>query len=179
MCGIVGHIGRSNSVQVVLEGLKRLEYRGYDSSGVCFKNEFGQLTLYKKTGKLHNLKSLLRGVDLKSNSCVGHTRWATHGVVNDENSHPHLNDLVSIVHNGIIENASELKKGLLAEGIEFKSETDSEVFLGLVFYCLGQGMSLFESVSLSFQKIKGTPGIYILFFCVLAAVRTATSPAYN
>mgnify|MGYP001205540888 CR=1 FL=1 len=161
MCGIVGHIGRSNSVQVVLEGLKRLEYRGYDSSGVCFKNEFGQLTLYKKTGKLHNLKSLLRGVDLKSNSCVGHTRWATHGVVNDENSHPHLNDLVSIVHNGIIENASELKKGLLAEGIEFKSETDSEVFLGLVFYCLRQGMSLFESVSHSFQKIKGNSAFVV------------------
>jgi glucosamine--fructose-6-phosphate aminotransferase (isomerizing) len=161
MCGIVGHIGDGNSVQLVLEGLKRLEYRGYDSSGVCFRNEFGQLTLYKKTGKLHNLKSLLRGVNLESRSCVGHTRWATHGVVNDENSHPHLNDFISIVHNGIIENASELKKGLLAEGVVFKSETDSEVFLGCVYYCIRQGMTLFEAVSQSFQKVEGNSAFVI------------------
>ena len=122
MCGIVGHIGHKNSVHVVLEGLKRLEYRGYDSSGVCFKNEFGNLTLFKKTGKLHNLKNLLRGVNLSSNSCVGHTRWATHGVVNDQNSHPHLNDTISIVHNGIIENATEVKKDLISEGLQFKSD---------------------------------------------------------
>ena len=161
MCGIVGHIGHKNSVHVVLEGLKRLEYRGYDSSGVCFKNEFGNLTLFKKTGKLHNLKNLLRGVNLNSNSCVGHTRWATHGVVNDQNSHPHLNDTISIVHNGIIENAAEIKESLISEGIKFKSDTDSEVFLGLVHYSVRQGMSLFDAIVKSFEKVQGNSAFVI------------------
>ena len=100
-------------------------------------------------------------MNLSSNSCVGHTRWATHGVVNDQNSHPHLNDTISIVHNGIIENAAEIKEGLIAEGIEFKSDTDSEVFLGLVHYSVRQGMTLFDAVVKSFEKIQGNSAFVI------------------
>lgn len=139
MCGIVGHIGSNNSVEKVLEGLKRLEYRGYDSAGVCFKNSAGDLSLYKKTGKLVNLTNLLKDVDHLSSSSVGHTRWATHGPVNDINSHPHLYKGLAIVHNGIIENAQELKKELLSKGFKFSSDTDSEVFLGLLCYELEGG----------------------------------------
>ncbi len=161
MCGIVGHIGPKNAVESVLEGLKRLEYRGYDSAGVCFKDAAGELKLYKKSGKLQNLKNLLEGENYSSHSCVGHTRWATHGEVTDSNSHPHLNGKIAIVHNGIIENAKELKAELIKEGIKFFSETDSEVFLGLLVHETNQGRSMLQAICNSFKKIRGNSAFVI------------------
>src|SRR5688572_11913191 len=100
MCGIVGHIGPKNSINVVLEGLKRLEYRGYDSAGVSFKQD-GEIQVFKKAGKVEELKGVMAQVQFDAGSCIGHTRWATHGEVNDVNSHPHVSDKIAIVHNGI------------------------------------------------------------------------------
>jgi len=161
MCGIVGHIGSNNSVEKVLEGLKRLEYRGYDSAGVCFKDAHGELSLYKKIGKLHNLVDLIKDVDHSSSSSVGHTRWATHGPVNDINSHPHLYKDLAIVHNGIIENAEDLKKDLISKGFKFSSDTDSEVFLGLLSDEIEQGNDLLKATSNAFKKIKGSSAFVI------------------
>ncbi len=161
MCGIVGHLGSANSVEKVLEGLRRLEYRGYDSAGVCFKTEKGELALYKKSGKLTNLENLLKTIHHSSTSCVGHTRWATHGQVNDINSHPHLHEKLAIVHNGIIENADELREDLIKKGINFQSETDSEVFLGLMVSELNSGSDFLSAVCNSFKKIKGNSAFVI------------------
>lgn len=161
MCGIVGHLGSANSVERVLEGLRRLEYRGYDSAGVCFKTERGELSLYKKSGKLSNLENLLKGFNHQSTSCVGHTRWATHGQVNDINSHPHIHEKVAIVHNGIIENADELREDLIKKGIRFQSETDSEVFLGLLVHEMELGSNFLSAVCNSFKKIKGNSAFVI------------------
>jgi glucosamine--fructose-6-phosphate aminotransferase (isomerizing) len=145
MCGIVGHLGPMGSVDIVLEGLRRLEYRGYDSAGVSFIEEAGAVATFKKEGKLQNLVDLLKDKDTASMISIGHTRWATHGGVNDVNSHPHSIDNLSMVHNGIVENADEIRDELIKEGYSFKSETDSEVFLMLVH-------SLMKKKSLSLDK---------------------------
>lgn len=162
MCGIVGHLGPANSVEVVLEGLKRLEYRGYDSAGVSFIDEHGQLVIYKKSGKLENLKNVLKDQQFVARSCIGHTRWATHGEVNDTNSHPHNNDKISIVHNGIIENSGELKRELINAGEKFHSETDSEVFLVLVTKALREGNDFRTSVVESFKRLQGNSAFVVL-----------------
>ena len=165
MCGIIGHIGGENTVDVVLTGLSRLEYRGYDSAGVCFKNQDRQLVLVKKAGRLENLKREFVGRAPSSHCCVGHTRWATHGQVNDQNAHPHSNGEVAIVHNGIIENALELKNSLKSLGFKFKSDDDSdtEVFLGLLTMELSRGVSLKKAICDSFLKIKGNSAFVIQY----------------
>lgn len=162
MCGIVGHLGPQNSVEIVLEGLKRLEYRGYDSAGVSFIDEHNELRVYKKSGKLQNLKKILEGENIIARSCIGHTRWATHGEVSDVNSHPHSTEGISLVHNGIIENASVLRKNLINEGFEFKSETDSEVFLALVITELKKSIPFQMAVINSFQRVEGHSAFVIL-----------------
>lgn len=172
MCGIVGHIGPQNAVELVLEGLKRLEYRGYDSAGICYKNEKGNLELYKKAGRLDNLKATLKDKNCYSNSCIGHTRWATHGEVNDVNAHPHMSDTdtmaiddtnaIAIVHNGIIENATELKQMLQLEGMTFRSQTDSEVFLGLMVYEMKKGAEFLQAFTNSFKRIRGNSAFVAL-----------------
>ncbi|MCF8058256.1 MAG: glutamine--fructose-6-phosphate transaminase (isomerizing) [Bacteriovoracaceae bacterium] len=154
MCGIVGHIGPSDSVEVVMEGLRRLEYRGYDSAGVTFIDESGTLKTYKKTGKIEKLTELLKDVDTHSMVSIGHTRWATHGGVTDFNSHPHAHEKLSMVHNGIIENADGIRDELMAKGYKFKSETDSEVFLMLV-HDLNKTMSLKEAILKGFSTVTG------------------------
>lgn len=129
MCGITGYIGGKNAVFEVYEGLKRLEYRGYDSAGLAFTAE-GKLTVIKREGKAEKLLPLLNGAD--AGLGIGHTRWATHGAPSDINAHPHAAGNIAIVHNGIIENYSVLKDGLIGEGVKFLSDTDSEVIAHLV-----------------------------------------------
>lgn len=157
MCGIVGYSGFRDASSVLLAGLKRLEYRGYDSAGISVQND-GVLKIYKRTGKIRALSELVPK-DLKGHYGIGHTRWATHGGVTDENAHPHQDkaEAISLVHNGIIENYQSLKKMLKDEGVAFRSETDSEVLVHLIskFY----NGDLEEAVKEALSLIKGTYGI--------------------
>jgi glucosamine--fructose-6-phosphate aminotransferase (isomerizing) len=161
MCGIVGYLGPNNSVGPIIEGLSRLEYRGYDSAGICLKIN-GELQIQKKEGKLDNLKELISSLKPYSNIGIGHTRWATHGAVTTDNAHPHGNEFFAVVHNGIIENAAILKKELVAEGFSFKSQTDSEVFLVLMTKFHKQGKSTLEAISLSFATITGNSAFVVI-----------------
>ena len=131
MCGIIGYIGKRNSIPIVMDGLKRLEYRGYDSAGIAYFTE-GRIEVKRCKGKIHQLESLINNLNISSNTAIGHTRWATHGKPSDENAHPHRSDGIVIVHNGIIENYVELKHGLQKEGFSFTSETDTEVLCHLI-----------------------------------------------
>ena len=128
MCGIIGYSGPKEPLPILINGLSRLEYRGYDSAGIAI-SDGNKITVEKKEGKLEVLKNHLKDNNIKGNIGIGHTRWATHGVPNDVNAHPHSdnNEEFAIIHNGIIENYAEIKKDLLEEGFEFKSDTDTEV----------------------------------------------------
>lgn len=161
MCGIVGYTGPRNSVQPIIEGLSRLEYRGYDSAGICLKLG-GKLEILKKEGKLDNLRGLLAQTNPTSQVGIGHTRWATHGAVNNDNAHPHGNEDFAVVHNGIIENASVLKKELQAEGWVFKSQTDSEVFLVLLTKFAKTEGSTLKAISRAFTTIHGNSAFVIM-----------------
>ena len=171
MCGIVGYTGPANSVGPIIEGLSRLEYRGYDSAGICLKIN-GELQIIKKEGKLDNLKQLITEKKPFSHTGIGHTRWATHGAVTTDNAHPHGNELFAVVHNGIIENASSLKKELQAEGFTFKSQTDSEVFLVLLTKFFKQTNNTLQSISKAFTTVTGNSAFVIIekssekLFCV-------------
>src|SRR6202042_792687 len=131
MCGIVAHIGGRDSVPILLEGLARLEYRGYDSAGIAVVGRSGDLRVRKTKGRVAELAADVPA-RLKGSPGIGHTRWATHGEPSDENAHPHTHGPIAIVHNGIIENAEELRSGLLADGAQFTSQTDSEIFAHLI-----------------------------------------------
>jgi glucosamine--fructose-6-phosphate aminotransferase (isomerizing) len=131
MCGIIGYIGKKNAVSVILEGLKRLEYRGYDSAGIAFFSGKG-IEVRRCTGKIKELASILENESPSSTTAIGHTRWATHGKPSDENAHPHRSKSIVLVHNGIIENYLDLKEKLIEKGYEFKSETDTEVLCHLI-----------------------------------------------
>ena len=133
MCGIVGYTGKDNAKNIILDGLKRLEYRGYDSAGISLIVN-GEIKTFKKAGKIRNLECELSKQNLFSHTGIGHTRWATHGEPIEINAHPHLDctNKISVVHNGIIENYSELKKELQNKGHRFKSETDTEVIAHLI-----------------------------------------------
>ena len=132
MCGIIGYVGNQNKgVESVLNGLEHLEYRGYDSAGIAYvRND--KLNIIKEEGRISNLKDNVE--DTSSNLAIGHTRWATHGMVCKENAHPHKCGNITIVHNGIIENYGELKNNLIKEGYTFKSQTDTEVACALLDY---------------------------------------------
>lgn len=161
MCGIVGYSGPGNSVEPIIEGLSRLEYRGYDSAGICLKIN-NELQILKKEGKLENLKAVINQQKPYSHTGIGHTRWATHGAVSTDNAHPHGNDLFAVVHNGIIENATSLKKELQSEGFEFKSQTDSEVFLVLLTKFFKQTKNTLESIAKAFNTITGNSAFVII-----------------
>ena len=126
MCGIVGYIGHRQAAPLILDSLKKLEYRGYDSAGVAVLHD-GQITIRRCEGKLNNLESMLVGQPVTGTIGIGHTRWATHGRPSETNAHPHRAGDVVVVHNGIIENYLELKEQLSARGVRFSSETDSEI----------------------------------------------------
>lgn len=162
MCGIVGYIGMKQAAPILLEGLKRLEYRGYDSSGVAIFD--GQkICIVKTPGKIASLDQLMREQPLSGSVGIAHTRWATHGVPNEINAHPHTdcNGKIAVVHNGIIENFAVLRAVLEKEGHRFKSQTDSEVLAHLIEKHL-PGRSLHDAVVVSLKQIEGTYGLVVL-----------------
>jgi glucosamine--fructose-6-phosphate aminotransferase (isomerizing) len=161
MCGIVGYSGASNAIKPILEGLSRLEYRGYDSAGICFQKN-GQLEILKREGKLEVLKKLISEIKPTSQVGIGHTRWATHGGVTQDNAHPHGNETFAVVHNGIIENAGELKLDLIKEGFAFHSQTDSEVFLVLLTKFFQESNNTLKSISSAFKSIRGNSAFVII-----------------
>ena len=153
MCGIVGSINHNNIVPDLLAGLSNIEYRGYDSAGIAVIDNDG-LTTIKRPGKLEQLKQELANQALRSHTGIGHTRWATHGCPNETNAHPHSNDDVSVVHNGIIENYLQLRQWLTAEGFRFQSDTDTEVIPHLISLFSGAGTSTTAGAEYS----SATPG---------------------
>ena len=163
MCGIVGYIGDKHAYPILLKGLKRLEYRGYDSAGVALINS--KLNIYKKQGKVSELEEFLSSQDTKGTIGIGHTRWATHGEPNDLNAHPHhsQNKLFTIIHNGIIENYAYLKQSLSEQGVKFYSETDTEVLANLIEYIYTtQKVSAEIAVRLALSKVIGAYGLVVL-----------------
>src|SRR3990170_6890242 len=163
MCGIVAYIGPREAYPVILKGLKRLEYRGYDSSGVALLN--GGLKIHKKKGKVANLEENLLGKDLHANAGIGHTRWATHGEPSDRNAHPHLssNGQLAIIHNGIIENYAQLKSELLKKGYMYKSDTDTEVLLNFIEDIqVNNNCTLEVAVRIALKRVVGAYVIILL-----------------
>jgi len=162
VCGIVGYIGGDNAKDVIIDGLKRLEYRGYDSSGLALIVD-GKLKVFKKIGKIRSLELELKEFPLQSGMGIGHTRWATHGVPSDENAHPHTDctGKIAVVHNGIIENYVELRRELEGKGHRFKSETDTEVIAHLVEE-FRDGRDLLSSIIETVRRLKGS-----FAFCVI------------
>jgi glutamine---fructose-6-phosphate transaminase (isomerizing) len=167
MCGIVGYIGPRSATDVLLGGLARLEYRGYDSAGVAVI-ENGQLAVARRVGKLINLKNALDSSPLHGRAGIGHTRWATHGRPSEENAHPHIDctGQIAVVHNGIIENYATLKEKLKGEGVRFKSETDTEVLSHLIgkYYETGSSGDLAAAVRRALLEVEGTFGIAVVAF---------------
>ncbi len=164
MCGIVGYIGDKNCVPIIIEGLKRLEYRGYDSAGIGIING-KECKVVKTKGKVSELEKLVHNEKLESNLGIGHTRWATHGEPSTVNAHPHLNKdkTLFLIHNGIIENYLSLKTGLMKEGYEFISETDTEVLAHLIDHYLKLKHSLFQAVRYALNEVEGTYGIAVIY----------------
>lgn len=164
MCGIVGYVGHREASPIILKGLKRLEYRGYDSAGIALLNG-KSLEVYKKKGKVSALEAELDGKNTSSKIAMGHTRWATHGEPNDTNAHPHYSasGKLAIIHNGIIENYATLKQNLMQKGHVFKSQTDSEVLIHFIEEIQNEtGYSLVESVRLALQGVAGAYAIVIM-----------------
>ena len=163
MCGIVGYIGPRDATPIILNGLKRLEYRGYDSAGLAVLND-GQLEVRKDAGKLSQLFDLLSKSPINGAPGIGHTRWATHGAPNARNAHPHLGQTrrVVVVQNGIVENFLELKDELTAEGVQFQSETDTETIVHLVEHYLATGVGLVEAARKTFNQIQGANVVVLM-----------------
>ncbi len=161
MCGIVGYVGKKPAQNILLEGLRRLEYRGYDSAGVCTVND-GKFDLRKKKGRINDLAALLRQQPAAGTTGIGHTRWATHGPPTDANAHPHLDQSgkIALVHNGVIENHQTLKDRLVAQGHQFISQTDTEVLAHLVGEYYKD--DLVEAVRLALKEVVGTYGIAVV-----------------
>ena len=161
MCGIVGYIGKGNSSEVIIKGLHRLEYRGYDSAGIATIID-SSLKIYKTDQKVKELSKMALVSGTQSNIGIGHTRWATHGAPSISNAHPHIDSSgkISIVHNGIIENYRSLKKLLDSQKILLTTDTDTEVLAKFIGYIYNsQGLTIFESVRLALMEVQGTYGI--------------------
>ena len=163
MCGIVGYIGQKNSLPILLEGLQRLEYRGYDSAGIALVNG-DQLTVYKKAGKVSELVNLIGSNGIASPLGIGHTRWATHGEPNDVNAHPHWDCKreIAIIHNGIIENYATIKTKLQQEGHTIRTVTDTEVLVHLIEEMYKRTKDLFSAVRLALLEVEGAYGILVV-----------------
>ncbi|MDX1601274.1 MAG: glutamine--fructose-6-phosphate transaminase (isomerizing) [Anaerolineales bacterium] len=163
MCGIVGYVGAREATPIIFNGLKRLEYRGYDSAGMAVIQN-GDIEIRRDAGKLDNLRKLLDEKPIHGNIGIGHTRWATHGEPNARNAHPHVGESgeVVVVHNGIVENFSSLREELSAEGVEFQSDTDTEIIVQLVDRYLAAGMDLTEAARQAIGHLEGAHGIVLL-----------------
>ena len=164
MCGIIGYIGEKNCVPILINGLKRLEYRGYDSAGIGLIED-GDSRIIKNKGKVSVLEETVSSLNLHAGLGIGHTRWATHGEPNEINAHPHSNgnDTLFLIHNGIIENYQTIKTGLQNLGYHFKSDTDSEVLVHLIDSFLAKDYSLCKSVQLALNEVEGTYGIAVIY----------------
>ena len=160
MCGIVGAIARRNVVPILLEGLKRLEYRGYDSAGIAVVD--GTLKRLRSTGRVAELARRAEDMHLSGPLGIAHTRWATHGVPSERNAHPHVSGGLSVVHNGIIENHEEMRQRLQREGYAFTSDTDTEVIAHLVHSKVAQGAALFDAVRQSVGELTGAYAIAVI-----------------
>ena len=162
MCGIVGTISQRNVVPLLLEGLKRLEYRGYDSAGIATLVN-GSIHRRRAQGKLANLAAILEDDPIVGDAGIGHTRWATHGVPNESNAHPHATARVAVVHNGIIENFRELRAELSAKGVTFVSETDTETVALLTQLHMNEGLSPIEAATKTIKRLHGAFALALLF----------------
>ena len=163
MCGIVGAISHRNITSILLEGLRRLEYRGYDSAGVAVLDDAGELLRVRRPGKIRELEAALKETPANGRMGIAHTRWATHGVPSERNAHPHLcREAVAVVHNGIIENYEELRIALEAKGYEFESETDTETIVHLIHDFLEMGETLLEAVRHTCDKLQGAYAIGVI-----------------
>src|SRR5512140_3340141 len=162
MCGIVGILGRGPVADQIVDSLKRLEYRGYDSAGVATL-EGDHLERRRAEGKLKNLEARLRAEPLAGHTGIGHTRWATHGKPTENNAHPHATDRVAVVHNGIIENFNDLRKELEREGAVFASETDTEVVAHLVTSEMNKGRAPADAVKAALPRLRGAFALGFLF----------------
>lgn len=165
MCGIVGYIGNREAYPILIKGLQRLEYRGYDSAGVAMINNHGSLNVYKRKGKVSDLIGFVKDKDVSGNIGIGHTRWATHGEPNDVNSHPHYSQSKNLVmiHNGIIENYAAIKEGLKKRGHEFASQTDTEVLIHLIEDVQQhEGMKLGHAVQAALKQVIGAYAIVVI-----------------
>jgi glucosamine--fructose-6-phosphate aminotransferase (isomerizing) len=160
MCGIVGAVARRNVVPILLEGLKRLEYRGYDSAGIAVVN--GSLTRLRSTGRVAELAHRAEEAHLAGALGIAHTRWATHGVPSERNAHPHISGGLSVVHNGIVENHEEMRDRLQREGYEFSSDTDTEVIAHLIHSNMASGSALFDAVRRSVAELSGAYAIAVV-----------------
>lgn len=164
MCGIVGYIGEKQAFPILIEGLKKLEYRGYDSAGVALVKDRGELNVYKTTGKVANLETLVDGKDIEGHVGIAHTRWATHGEPSVKNAHPHvsMDGNIAIVHNGIIENYQVLKQQLVDRGYMFNSTTDTEVLCQLIdYYYNNNGSNLLSAVCSALNDVIGAYAIVV------------------
>ena len=165
MCGIVGYVGSRQAYPILIKGLKRLEYRGYDSAGVALINEGGDLVVYKTKGKVSNLEAVCKDKDISGSTGIAHTRWATHGEPSDVNAHPHYseNRNLALIHNGIIENYLSLKEELLKLGYHFQSQTDTEVVIQLIQYIMdSHSISLEEAVPLALRNVVGAYALVVI-----------------
>src|SRR5712675_1077751 len=166
MCGIVGYVGKKRVVPVIIEGLRRLEYRGYDSAGIAVAGNGDKLQIRRAEGKLRNLEEVIRLKPLDGSYGIGHTRWATHGRPTEENAHPHRDctGKIVVVHNGIVENYLSLKRSLIEEGHKFVTETDTEVIAHLIEQSLAQGKaaSLEEAVRRTVKQLSGVFALSVI-----------------
>ena len=163
MCGIVGYIGQRKAYPILIKGLKRLEYRGYDSAGVALISDNRQLNVYKAKGKVSELETFVAQKDISGSIGIAHTRWATHGEPCSVNAHPHYSssERLALIHNGIIENYGALKERLIAKGYTFASETDTEVLVKLIDSCY-QGEPL-QALQAALAKVRGSYALAVLF----------------
>ena len=165
MCGIVGYIGKREAYPILIEGLKRLEYRGYDSAGIALVNDEGCMNIYKEKGKVSNLEAITAGKDVSGKIGIAHTRWATHGEPSAVNAHPHVsqNGRLALVHNGIIENYASLKEYLKGKGYTFKSSTDTEVLVQLIEFMQDEyGKDLEGAVVMALRRVVGAYAIAVI-----------------